>query len=224
MGNVKKNTVKKPAKDFSLIKAIRGKEQKNNPGEHSLYKANIVVRDKKVRKIVDENLSSKGRATVLPGQLVMFNYFEPATKEDLQYYDAMPCTIFFGILKTKNGPRVLGFNLHYYPPRIRYTLMDRIFDIFKPFYLKSWDSPLQDEISDFSYKMLLRQLQKAKLDFGVRMYIPELMHKITPIPPMYWQKAVFTEGRFKKETRTQILNYWKNKASGIEKKAKPPVK
>jgi hypothetical protein len=35
---------------------------------------------------------------------------------------------------------------------------------------------------------------------------------------MYWQKAVFTEGHFRKETRAQILNYWKNKSMGIEKK------
>ena len=213
-----KNKVAKPGSDFQLLKAIQGKPQKNNRGEAILYKSNVRERDKKVRKFIDEALDPQNNRTAIPGQLVMFNYFEPATKEDLKYYDAMPCTIFFGIVKTQNGPRVLGFNIHYYPPRIRYQLMDRIFDIFKPFYLKSWDDPLKAEITDFSYKMLMRQLQKAKLDFGVRMYIPNLMHKITPIPPMYWQKAVFTEGKFKKETRTQILNYWRNKELWKEKK------
>jgi hypothetical protein len=68
--------------------------------------------------------------------------------------------------------------------------------------------------------MLIHQLQKAKLDFGVRMYIPSLMGNIKPIPPKYWQKAVFSEGHFKKETREQILNYWKNKSMGITKKKK----
>jgi hypothetical protein len=148
----------------------------------------------------------------------MFNYFTPKTEEQLQYYDAMPCTIFFGIIKTKDGPRVIGFNIHYYPPRIRYQVMDRIFEIFKPLYLESWDKALQEEMPDFNYKMFIRQLQKAKLDFGIREYIPSLMHQIKPIPPMYWQKAVFTEGHFRKETREQILSYWKNKAIGIEKK------
>lgn len=213
-----KNT--KPARNFQLIKAIRGKKQKNNDGEPSLYKANIVRRDKNVRKFVENNIETKTKQSIMPGQLVMFNYFEPKTKEQLKYYDAMPCTIFFGIIKTEDGPRVIGFNIHYYPPRIRYELMDRIFEIFKPMYLESWNNPMDSEISDFNYKMLIRQLQKAKLDFGIRMYIPQLMHKITPIPPKYWQKAVFTEGRFKKETRTQILNYWKNKSIGIEKSEK----
>lgn len=207
----------KPSKDFQLIKAIRGVKQKNIEGESKLYKANIKSRDTKVRKFVDENLQQSSKSIVTPGQLVMFNYFQPKTEEQLKYYDAMPCTIFFGIVKTKEGPRVIGFNIHYYPPKIRYELMDRIFDIFKPFYLESWNGPLKSEISDFNYKMLIRQLQKSKLDFGIREYIPQLMHKVTPIPPKYWQKAVFTEGRFKKETRTQILNYWKNKAIGIEK-------
>ena len=210
--------VKKPDRNFQLIKAIRGKPQKNNDGEASLHKANIQKRDKRVRKIVETEIQPATSKRIYPGQLVMFNYFTPKTEEQLKYYDAMPCTIFFGIIKTKDGPRVIGFNLHYYPPRIRYQVMDRIFEIFKPLYLDSWDKALQEEMPDFNYKMLIRQLQKAKLDFGIREYIPSLMGKIKPIPPMYWQKAVFTEGHFRKETRAQILNYLKNKSMGIEKK------
>lgn len=210
----------KPPKDFQLIKAIRGQKQKNTQGEPELYKANITRRDTLARKFIDENVQTTNTNPIFPGQLVMFNYFQPKTKEQLKYYDAMPCTIFFGIKKTDEGIRVIGFNIHYYPPRIRFQIMDRIFDIFKPLYLESWDKSLGSEMSDFNYKMLMRQLQKAKLDFGIRMYIPELIHKIMPIPPKYWQKAVFTEGKFKKQTRLQILNYWKNKAIGIEPKNK----
>lgn len=210
--------IKKPGRNFQLIKAIRGKKQKNNDGEASLHKAGVQRRDARVRKLVENTIQPENSRKIFPGQLVMFNYFTPKTEEQLQYYDAMPCTIFFGVIKTKDGPRVIGFNLHYYPPRIRYQVMDRIFDIFKPLYLESWDKALQEEMPDFNYKMFIRQLQKAKLDFGIREYIPSLMHQIKPIPPMYWQKAVFTEGHFRKETREQILSYWKNKAIGIEKK------
>lgn len=206
-----KSKNEKPPKDFSLIKAIQGE---------SLYKNNVIRRDKQVRKYVDENLDVKGNPSVLPGQLVMFDYFEPATEEDLEYYDAMPCTIFFGIANTKNGKRVIGFNIHYYPPRIRYQVMNRIFEIFKPLYLKSWNDPITKEISHFNYKMLVEQLQKAKLDFGIRMYIPKLMASVTPIPTKDWSKAVFTEGRFKKQTREAILKYWKDKSSGIVKEKK----
>ena len=206
-----KPKIAKPPKDFQLIKAIRGKKQKNIEGEASLYKANVKRRDAKVRKFIDENVGVGQKKSILPGQLIMFNYFQPKTKEQLEYYDAMPCTIFFGILNTENGKRVIGFNIHYYPPKIRFQIMDRIFDIFKPLYLESWSDALQTEMSDFNYKMLMRQLKNAKLDFGIRQYLPELIHKIEPIPPMYWQKAVFTEGHFKKQTREQILKYWKDK-------------
>lgn len=202
--------IKKPDRNFALIKAIQGKKQKNNDGEPQLYKANVVRRDTKVRKFIESELKPTNTQKILPGQLIMFNYFEPKTKEELEYYDAMPCTIFFGKFNTKEGQRVIGFNLHYYPPRIRYQVIDRIFEIFKPLYLDSWRGSIKESM-ETDYKMLMRQLQKAKLDFGVRMYIPQLMDKITPIPPMYWQKAVFTEGRFKKRTREAILNYWKQK-------------
>jgi hypothetical protein len=201
----------KAPKDFDMLKAIRSEKD---------YKSNVKRRDINSRKYVDENLEVKGRTSVLPGQLIMFDYFEPATKDKLEYYDAMPCTIFFGIVNTKNGKRVIGFNIHYYPPRIRFQLMARIYEIFKPIYSKQFNTPLTEEMSYFNYKMLISQLQKAKLDFGIRKYIPMLMARFTPIPVSSWPKAVLTEGHFKKETREQILNYWKNKASGIDKPKK----
>lgn len=204
-----KPSKEKAPKDFKLIKAIRAEKD---------YKSNVVRRDKNVRRYIDENYNVEGHPSVMPGQLVMFNYFEPATKEELEYYDAMPCTIFFGVVKTKNGPRVIGFNIHYYPPRIRYQVMDRIFEIFRPMYEKTWNEPLKKEVSYFNYKMLIDQLTKAQLDFGIREYIPNLMASVTPVPPKAWSKAVFTEGRFKKRTREQIMKYWKNKSLGIKEK------
>ena len=201
----------KAPKDFDMLEAIRSEKD---------YKSNVKRRDINSRKYVDENLEVKGRTSVLPGQLIMFDYFEPATKDKLEYYDAMPCTIFFGIVNTKNGKRVIGFNIHYYPPRIRFQLMTRIYEIFKPIYSKQFNTPLKEEMSYFNYKMLIDQLQKAKLDFGIREYIPMLMARVTPIPVSSWPKAVLTEGHFKKETREQILSYWKNKASGIDKPKK----
>ena len=202
---VKKSQNTKPPRNFSLIKSIR---------ESKLYKENIGRRDARVRKWVEKDLNKMNLGSVMPGQMIMFNYFEPKTKEELEYYDQKPCTIFFNSFKTKEGfERVLGFNIHYYPPRIRYQVVDRIFSIFKPIYEESWNDPLKKEMSFMQYKMLMMQLEKVGLAFGVREYDPRLMHSIVPIPPKDWNKAVFTEGRFKKRTREQILNYWKKKFS-----------
>lgn len=203
-----RRTANKAPKDFDMLKAIRAEKD---------YKSNVLRRDKNSRKYIEENLTVEGKKSILPGQLIMFNYIEPATKDKLEYYDAMPCTIFFGIVNTKNGKRVIGFNIHYYPPRIRFQLMNRIYEIFKPIYAKNFSEPLTSEMDYFNYKMLISQLQKAKLDFGIREYIPNLMASVTPIPVANWPKAVLTEGHFRKETREQILNYWKNKSEGIEK-------
>ena len=207
----KKYNSNKAPKDFDMYKAIR--EEKD-------YKSNVKRRDVNSRKYLEEHFEVKGKKSVLPGQLILFDYFEPATKDKLEYYDAMPCTIFFGIVNTKNGKRVIGFNIHYYPPRIRFQLMNRIYEIFKPIYASQFNTVLTEEMSYFNYKMLISQLQKAKLDFGIREYIPNLMARVTPIPVSNWPKAVLTEGHFKKETREQILNYWKNKSAGIEKPKK----
>ena len=129
----------KPPKNYSLIKEIR---------EDKLYKANVQRRNNSARKYIELNCTEgiNKPKNMLPGQLIMFNYFEPKTKEDLEYYDAMPCTIFFGVHKTKDGDRVIGFNIHYYPPRIRYRLMDRVFTIFESSYTNRWSKPLNKEI------------------------------------------------------------------------------
>lgn len=198
MAEKKKTT--KPNKNYSLIREIR---------QDDLYKSNVSRRDSVARKIIEEECNVTGPKDAIPGQLISFNYFEPKWKEELEYYDAKPVTIFFGVFNTKDGQRIMGFNIHYYPPRIRFQIMDRIMEIWKPMYMKVWDEGLKGDLSHFDYKWLQMQLEKAGLGFGVRMYIPSLTGSIKVIPPRLWKKAVFTEGVFKKKTRELILDYWK---------------
>ena len=192
---------KKMPKDYNFSKDVK---------EEKLYKDNIQRRDRVARKKLIDECNGAGESSIFPGQLIMFNYLAPATMDELKYWDAEPVTIFFGHMKNKKGQnRVLGFNIHYYPPRIRYRLMTRVIEIFRPFY-EEWQNPLKKEIGRFEYSMFMSQLKKAKLDFGVRMYDPGLMGKITPIPVAKWTLAALTEGNFKKTTRQAIMNYWKN--------------
>ena len=212
-GKGKKNDIpKKAPKGFDMLKAIR---QEPN------YKSNIIRRDYRSRKYVDEYIQAGSRLDIYPGQLIMFDYLEPATEEELEYYDAMPCTIFFAPVNTSKGYRVLGFNIHYYPPRIRFQLMNRIYEIYKPMYAESFNKKLKKPMPYFNYKMLIKQLQKAKLEFGIRMYIPMLMTNVVPIPPGAWSKAVLTEGHFRKQTRQKILQYWASKGNNILKSGVP---
>ena len=188
-------------KNFSLYKAW----EKDKAG-----KSNAAARDKAARTTIEENYGVKGKTSVLPGQLILFDYLQPIHKEELEYYDAMPCTIFFGVRKDKAGQtRVLGFNIHYYPPKFRVKMMTRILEIFKDIYKPYWDETLKKAIDKFDYQLLMYLLQKDNIAFGVRMYDPKLMGNIIPVPVSGWVKAVQTEGHFKKETRSQILQYWK---------------
>jgi hypothetical protein len=198
--NSKNNISPKPDRNYSLIKAIRQEKE---------YKHNVLQRDVAVRKFLISECKVTSPQDAIPGQLISFNYLKPKYKDELEYYDAMPMTIFFGVFKSKEGRRVLGFNLHYYPPRIRYRIMDRILEIWKPMYFKVWNEGLKKDLNHFDYVWLTEQLEKIGLSFGVRMYIPELIAQIRVVPPKFWSKAVFTEGVFKKKTRQMILNYWK---------------
>lgn len=188
---------KSEVKDFTLIKAIKKSPLYGKSGSDDL-----------ARKVISEDLTTSG--TVLPGELILFKYFEPIHKEELEYYDASPCTIFFGVYTPKGkGKHIVGFNIHYYPPKIRYQVMNRIFEIYRPLYERCFDGS-RKKVADFDFRALIQQLQRAKLDFGIREYDLKLCKDITQIPPKYWQVAVFTEGWFKKRTREAIMNYWKN--------------
>jgi len=195
----KKQKPEKPNKNYSLIREIHKDKD---------YKSGIGRRDVNARKYIEENGKKGGPANIVPGQLVSFNYFTPKTMDELEYYDAKPVTIFFGVFNTKEGKRVMGFNIHYYPPRIRFQVMDRIMEIWKPMYLKVWEDGLKGDLTHFDYQWLIQQLENAGLGFGVRMYIPSLIGAVTVVPPEAWKKAVFTEGMFKKKTRDAILKYW----------------
>lgn len=221
----KNQNTPKPKKNFSLDKQIRGLKQGSIEGELKLYKMDVMSRDKSARIFIESTIPQTGPKDIYPGQLIMFNYLNPQNKEELEYYDAKPCTIFFGEHDTKEGRRVIGFNIHYFPTKIRHIVMDKLFDIYKSSYLKSWDDPLDSDMPQFNYRILINKLQENGLEFGVRMYIPNLMGAIRAIPPKWWAKAIFTEGRFKKQTMSNIMNYWKKKlAEGLKKKNKKKTK
>lgn len=199
-GPLKVKVKKSAGPNFTILKDI-----KSSP----MYgKTN---RDPFARQIIESNCQQAPRNRIVPGQLVLFEYFDPKTKSKLEYYDASPCTIFFGVFRSKQGRRILGFNIHYYPPKIRYSIMDKIFKIYRPVYTKYFTTGTTKEIDAFDYAYLISALKKNGLDFGVREYIPSLIGKTWMIPPNQWQVAVFTEGWFKKQTRAAIMKYWRKK-------------
>lgn len=179
--------------------------------QSKLYKSNIGRRNKKARQILESNCEQIKRNRLVSGNLYMMKYIYPKTEEELEYWDTQPCSIVFGKFKTQEGEwRILTFALHYYPPRMRFQILNRVLEIYKGIYKNHWDEGLLRSMSAIDYKTLVDQLKKAKLTFGVREYIPKLISECYLVPPKYWAVAVFTEGNFRKKSRDAILNYWAN--------------
>lgn len=173
-------------------------------------------RDKIARKLLEnfkeKDAKLKSKRHIVPGQLVLFKYLNPKNQDELEYYDASPCTIFFNVIKTSQGKRVLGFNIHYFPPAIRYRILDLIYGMYSPVYSKYFETGLTKDMDAFDYKYLVEELDRHNLSFAVREYIPNLIGDTLVIPPKLWTTAIFTEGWFKKETRAAILQRFKEDA------------
>ncbi len=198
---IKKPHKKQPTKKYNLL----DDGIKKDP----LYKKRDAssTPDKAYNNIIENTKSNK---KPLPGQLIVFDYNTPIHEDELEYYDAQPCTIMFGVVNTDRGRRVLGFNLHYYPPKMRYVIMNGIFNMFKGFFLSNWDIGTNKANKKFNYNNIITQLKRYDLTFGVRMYDPKLMTIPHTVPPDMFATAMFTEGKFQKKTKAYIYKHWKD--------------
>lgn len=188
-------------KDYDLLEAIN---------EHPLAKRPTSIRSKFAYREMIKNCKLTKRY-LLPGQLVLFSYNEPKFKEDLEYYDRTPLTLFFGITRTKEGNiREVGINLHYYPPFTRMRVLNQAYQVYKPFFDANFNE-LTGKPNKFISWRQLKAINKAnaKLGFGVKMYIPVLRQATWLVPTRLFQTAFYTEGHFSKATMQQIFRFWR---------------
>ena len=114
-------------RDFDMGEAI---------DESSLAAKTGHVRSKLAYKFIMENQNITAKY-LLPGQVCMFSYNDPKTKDELEYWDKTPLTLFFGAFRTKNGDiREIGLNLHYYPPFTRRKILVKVYETFKSYFQK----------------------------------------------------------------------------------------
>jgi hypothetical protein len=90
--------------------------------------------------------------------------------------------------------------------------MDKIYQMYRPFYKKYFETGLVKELDTFDYTFLTEELERHNLSFAVRQYIPKLIGDTYIVPPKMWSTALMTEGWFKKETRAAIMNFFKKDA------------
>ena len=186
---------------FSLLEAYR---------LHPLNRRPTNIRSKLAYKEILNGLKPTTRY-LLPGQIVCFEYLEPKYKDELEYYDRTPLTMFFGITRTKDGNiREIGLNLHYYPPHTRVNIMNRAYEVFKPYFNKFFNSASTKPNVVISYEALKHIIKtNQKIGFGIKMYIPTLRSKSFLIPTRMLPTALYTEGHFSKATLQQIFAFWR---------------
>lgn len=148
---------------------------------------------------------------LLPGQICIFGYSEPKYKEELEYYDRTPMTLFFGITRTPEGNiREIGLNLHYYPPRVRLNILNTTYEIFKTHFQKHFNDSPEKPAQIINYKALKHILKHyVKIKFGIKMYIPVLRGQTYVLPTRLLPTAFYTEGHFSKATLAQIHKFWR---------------
>lgn len=168
------------------------------------------VRSKLAYKFImkSDNLTAK---YLLPGQICVFSYNDPKTKDELEYWDRNPLTLFFGVFRTdKNEIREIGLNLHYYPPFTRKKILVKVFETFKSYFEKCFNHPVHKPNSLIDYKTLKHLISRdSKIAFGVREYIPSLRGLTYVIPSKMLPIAFYTEGRFSRATIRQIQQFWR---------------
>ena len=193
--------------DPEEIKAYQLDEAINN---HPLAKRPTAIRSKLAYKEILHN-AKLTKKYLLPGQVVLFHYAEPKYKEELEYYDKTPFTLFLGITRTNDGNiREVGLNLHYYPPFSRARILTHTYNVFKPYFDKNFNEVTGKPNTFISYDRL-KHLMKAnlKIAFGIKMYIPVLRQASWLIPTRLLSTAIFTEGHFSKATLQQIFHFWR---------------
>lgn len=189
------------------IKYFKIDEAINN---HPLAKRPTNIRSKMAyQSLLKSNKPTK--KYLLPGQIVLFHYSQPKFKEELEYYDATPLTLFCGITRTDEGNiREVGINLHYYPPFTRMRIINAVYEHFKPFFDKNFNEVTGKPNTWISYSAV-KHLAKSssKIGFGVKMYIPVLRGASYVLPTRHIPTACFTEGHFSNATLQQIFHFWR---------------
>lgn len=193
--------------DPEEIKAYQLDEAINN---HPLAKRPTSIRSKLAYKEILHN-AKLTKKYLLPGQVVLFHYAEPKYKEELEYYDKTPFTLFLGITRTNDGNiREVGLNVHFFPPFARARILTHTYNVFKPYFDKNFNDVTGKPNTFISYDRLKYLMKNnLKIAFGIRMYIPVLRQASWLIPTRLLSTAIYTEGHFSKASLQQIYHFWR---------------
>lgn len=129
------------------------------------------------------------------GKMYLFNY-DPKTKATLPYYDIFP--LIFPIDKTEKG--FLGINMHYLPPILRASLMDKLQTTMTN---DRYDSKTKLQIN---YQILKSASQFSLFRPCIKQYLfSHVQSKFMQVPAKAWNIVLFLPlARFQKASQAKV--------------------
>lgn len=148
---------------------------------------------------------------LLPGQICVFEYIDPKTRDQLEYWDKTPMTLFCGLTKTAdNNIREVGFNIHFIPPFARARMLNTVYEVFKRHFWQNFNEAQHKPFPMINYKALSRLCKRnAKIGFCIKMYVPMLRANTYVLPTRLLPTAFYTEGHFSKATLKEVQTFWR---------------
>lgn len=167
------------------------------------------ARDWYIKISRDEMHHLRGQFMV-PGKLYIFNYDTPKYQDVLPWFDTQPLVLSLGPIKTKEGIRNLGLNMHLLPPTIRRIVLVKIFEMNKSIYKDQLFNEVQKQVP-VKWQELIKPLEKYGIAFCIRMYIPELQRNIVEFKYEEWKDAIYIESKgLNKITFEELRIEWAN--------------
>jgi len=164
------------------------------------------------RKTISTDTDYHFKAQLLrQGFLYTYNYDTPKYKDILDYFDTQPLVIAFGSVKTNEGIRDIGINMHLLPPKIRRIVLYKIFEIYRNHY----KDQLFGKRSDLkpvlvNWKQIAIPLFKYGAAFAIRMYIPELRTNTIEFKYEDWASAIYLPSKkLSGTTQSELEKLWK---------------
>jgi hypothetical protein len=163
-------------------------------------------------KLAMEILAESRGGKFQMGGLYQFIY-DPATKEKLPYYDTFPLVIPLHLKPGSSGePGFLGLNLHYLPPLVRASFLDKLMDFAV---LNSNDEPKRLMVT---YDILKATERYKEFKPCIKHYLnKQVRSKMKAIKPNEWETAIYLPtANFQKATKPTVYKDSLNKISGRE--------
>lgn len=155
-----------------------------NPEKKALewFKNNYVNNPKKYVK----------RRIPKPGTLIMFDYFDPITKDTLEYWDMNPLVLVLEPYVRKDDIiRVQGINIHLLPPNIRKLVLYQAWYLYKEAYTAQLFTDKEALQVNIEWAAIKNHLAKFSAGFAFRRYAANRQTNVIEFNQEDWTKAVW---------------------------------